>query len=501
MVRGAPPMTPGSHRRLLTLFAAALLPLAGGCLVSFDVPSTDASGDHDGDDARRDDLVVPDGESEDATPPEEGIDDDGAEPPDLVSCGNGVVDPDEECDGAAPESCTTSCGSQGTRSCGTDCRWTACVAPGETCDGVDQDCDGYADEDLWALKGAPLLLDATDEPSILPSAAWAGDRFCVVWEKLMAGPNQLYLAAAGADGTLLTPELEITASTGGAHDPAIAWDGTGLGAAWTDMMGTDINRDPYAALFSVEGAGRSVPLNLAGIDIGDDTGPAIVWTGTQLAVAWAGPAGVFLSLIAPDGSSAARTPLSDAGDGSDACIAWSGSRFGVFWEVTSGSGDIAGALVEADGTVVVPDLRLHEGGEAQVDPACAFGAGEFDVLCADDGSGAWQVFGTSVLPDGTVASAEVLVTACTGDCREPAIAWAGDAWVVAAVDERVDARETFVFRTASDGSRLSADIVVSRPGAASEHPAMAWGGGTLAVAYQGQGGGLSNVDMAFVGCP
>jgi hypothetical protein len=484
----------------LALLAAALLLLAGGCLVSFDVPSTDASGDPGGDDIRRDDLVVPEGESEDTAPPEEGIDDDGAEPPDLASCGNGVVDPEEECDGTAPESCTTSCGTQGTRTCGTDCRWTACVPPGETCDGLDQDCDGYADEDLWALRGSPLLLDETDEPSILPSAAWAGDRFCAVWEKVMAGPDQLYLAAAAADMTLLTPEMEITVSTGGAHDPAIAWDGTGLGAAWTDLMVTDLSRDPYAALLSVEGAGRSVPLNLAGMDAGDDTGPAIVWTGTQLAVAWAGPSGVFLSLIAADGGSAARTAVS-AGDGTDACIAWSGSLFGVFWEERSGGGDIAGALVEADGTVAVPDLRLHDGDEAQVDPACAFGAGAFEVLCADDGSGAWQVFGTSVLPDGTIASAEYLVTACTGDCREPAIAWAGDSWVVAAVDERVDAREIFVFRAAGDGSRLGADIVVSPPGLVSGHPALAWGGDTLAAAFEGHEAGPSNAYLASVGCP
>ena len=485
----------------LALLAAAILPLAGGCLVSFDVPSTDASDDHDGDDIRRDDLVVPDGESEDTAPPEEGIDDDGTEPPDLVSCGNGVVDPDEECDGTAPEICTTSCGSQGTRTCGTDCRWTACLPPGETCDGADQDCDGYADEDLWAPRGAPLRLDATDEPSILPAAAWAGDRFCAVWEKVMGGPDQLYLAAAGPDMARLTPEMEITASTGGAREPAVAWDGTGLGAAWTDRLGADPDRDPYAALFSVEGAGRSVPLNLARAGDGDDSAPSIAWTGSQLAAAWAGPAGVFLSFLAPDGSSAARTPLSGADDGSDACIAWSGSRFGVFWQESSGNGDIAGALVEADGTVAVPDLQLHGGGEAQVDPSCAFGAGAFEVLCADDGSGAWQISGSTVLPDGTISAAEVLVTACAGDCREPALAWAGDSWVVAAVDEQSGSREVFVFRTGVDGSRLSADIVVSEPGVTSGHPAPAWGGGTLAVAFESEAGGQGNVDLAFIGCP
>ena len=43
-------------------------------------------------------------------------------------CGNGAIDPGEDCDGAAPRNCTTSCGSAGTSTC-LGCRWEACAAP------------------------------------------------------------------------------------------------------------------------------------------------------------------------------------------------------------------------------------------------------------------------------------------------------------------------------------------------------------------------------------
>ncbi len=71
--------------------------------------------------------------------------------PPVDGC-NGV---DDNCDGVTDEgascalgeiaTCTTSCGSVGSRQCGTGCTWQACKAPTETCNGVDDDCDGVTD--------------------------------------------------------------------------------------------------------------------------------------------------------------------------------------------------------------------------------------------------------------------------------------------------------------------------------------------------------------------
>ncbi|MBI5489132.1 MAG: hypothetical protein HY905_17485 [Deltaproteobacteria bacterium] len=83
-----------------------------------------------------------------ATPGDAGFDDGdgGAEDGTDVgpACGDGVVDPGEECDGEPPgASCRTACGTAGRQTC-TGCLWL-CTAE-ETCNGADDDCDGRTDE-------------------------------------------------------------------------------------------------------------------------------------------------------------------------------------------------------------------------------------------------------------------------------------------------------------------------------------------------------------------
>ena len=63
---------------------------------------------------------------------------------------------DDDCEGGcdetftccrgATESCTTTCGTTGMRVCGASCGWSVCAAPAETCNGVDDDCNGAIDD-------------------------------------------------------------------------------------------------------------------------------------------------------------------------------------------------------------------------------------------------------------------------------------------------------------------------------------------------------------------
>jgi len=64
-------------------------------------------------------------------------------------CGDGVVQAGlgEQCEGGGQsQACTASCGTTGSQTCqGASCTWTTCAPPAETCNAVDEDCDGVID--------------------------------------------------------------------------------------------------------------------------------------------------------------------------------------------------------------------------------------------------------------------------------------------------------------------------------------------------------------------
>jgi len=60
-----------------------------------------------------------------------------------------LADEDFDCVMSMPTTCTTACGSTGSGTCTETCEFpppTACMPPGETCNGVDDDCDDVIDE-------------------------------------------------------------------------------------------------------------------------------------------------------------------------------------------------------------------------------------------------------------------------------------------------------------------------------------------------------------------
>jgi cysteine-rich repeat protein len=71
----------------------------------------------------------------------------------FASCGDGFVWADHEACERTPRACTASCGSSGLQEC-VDCAWAAdCTAPGESCNGLDDDCDTAPDNGFDCVLG------------------------------------------------------------------------------------------------------------------------------------------------------------------------------------------------------------------------------------------------------------------------------------------------------------------------------------------------------------
>jgi hypothetical protein len=162
---------------------AVLAALLASCALNFDIDGRDAWPDRDepvetadttdatdtadtpsdrdgldpaeaGDDLPDGREDLPDGGDDQAEAPPDIADVPEDEPDNPPGCGNGVVEPPEECDGEPPGSCTTVCGTTGTSLC-TACRWVCTPPADDDCDGIDDDCSGTPDDACVCTAPAP----------------------------------------------------------------------------------------------------------------------------------------------------------------------------------------------------------------------------------------------------------------------------------------------------------------------------------------------------------
>lgn len=98
---------------------------------------------------------------------------------------DGRVDESTTCPVGTTEPCTTTCDTTGERTC-ESCGWGACVPPGESCNGNDDNCDGEADEIFECAFG-------TTEPCTT-SCGSTGERLCTpscTWLSVCIPPDEV----------------------------------------------------------------------------------------------------------------------------------------------------------------------------------------------------------------------------------------------------------------------------------------------------------------------
>ena len=155
-----------------------------------------------------------------------------------------------ECTQSVDESmdatCATACGSVGKHSCGGACKWSACAAPTENCNGADDDCDGATDEPFTCALG--------QTGACTTASGAAGTRTCssiCAWNDCVGAPDAGDAAGndgvsdlggdgaamdAGAPGDVVAVAVVATAAGSGcgAGRPGGGgwWLGAGLAVVW-----------------------------------------------------------------------------------------------------------------------------------------------------------------------------------------------------------------------------------------------------------------------------
>ncbi len=395
---------------------------------------------------------------------------------------------DEDCDCApldATQTCTTSCGSTGDQTCTPD-GWSACATREETCNGIDDDCDGLTDEGQIYRASTPTPITATEAASVEPDVIWTGERYAIVWRDTSDEPGIHFQALDEAGVVLSAPaRISLEGST-----PAIAWSGSTFGVSWwwrevvqnpptcTAPCSLPFDRVNFSVL-SAEGAPMGSVRRVAA-DASDEPRPSIVWDGGRYVLGYRDrdmmleargedgvrvgapytiPAdredtfevvwtGAQLALAFTHGSSVSFTQgtlgafppteqlVTDFTRTEAASMVWTGDGFSI--AVSSnvafrGGGpleslqlDASGALVGTPSTLALSQPRRRLGSVVPAGMAAA--PGQVIVTWIDTRDGGRDVYFARLAPDGTILQPATRASGPGGTSLQTTVAWSGQSF-------------------------------------------------------------------------
>ncbi len=449
-------------------------------------------------------CAVPTGAA--CTPPAEQCN--GADDDCDTACDNGFA-----CCAGRPVTCTTPCGSPGTGACSASCEVPGpaeCSPPGgETCDGVDNDCDGWTDEDAYVEIADDVRITTSPGASDRPVVAWSGTEYGVAWsDDRETGNREIYFARIGPGGVKIGGDVRVASAVGSSSHPSLAWAGSGWGVAWRDER--DGNGEIYFGRIGADGVRIGGDVRLSDTP-GLSTQPSLVWAEGEYAVAWrdeaSGAPVIRLTRIDAGGSEipGAGTRLSDA-PGMDAgrgpSLAWTGSGFGLAWDDTRfGNPEIVLALLSTAGELRGPVIRVTDEPRNSTGPSLVWTGAGFGVAWRDFRGGNFEVYFARLGAAGARLDADVRVTADPALSTTPSLAWTGSEFGLAWQDNRDGNAETYFARLDAAGARVGGEMRVTSAPGESAAPDLRWSGDAYALVWHDLRLGDAEVYFTLIGCP
>jgi hypothetical protein len=206
--------------------------------------------------------------------------------PDTGLCGHAPRTADRDHDGYRGPLAGFAPGAPG--SCGDDCDDTQpSVHPGaiETCDGLDNDCNGVADENASyvPIDAEPVRISGPIAPSAPGGLAWSGTSYTATYTGTNDG-SSVYASELDATGQKLPPgEHLVTMVHADAAGGPVMWIGDRYGVAWEDRR--DADYEIYFTLLDDKGA-KVVPDVRLTAAAGFSLGPALGYSGQEFLLVW-----------------------------------------------------------------------------------------------------------------------------------------------------------------------------------------------------------------------
>lgn len=262
---------------------------------------------------------------------------------------------DENCDGRIDEtfacvrgqttSCTTSCGSSGTRVCSSTCELpAACTAPVETCNGIDDDCDGRVDEALGS-SGTPLEYGASEQRIEVVRTSVGTVTFYV-------RGRALYARRADTLGNLVGTETTIVG--GSVAEFAVGTYGDRITIAYT--QGVSLYALALSSDLSISTARTTISSDAAVVDFATHIEVVPAASNTLILVHDGADIRLFVRSATFAGTSAPTTPMRLARPSFDAVLSADTRSIIVAW--SRNAGGVALTRFSLTGAYVAEDLSL-----------------------------------------------------------------------------------------------------------------------------------------------
>jgi cysteine-rich repeat protein len=438
--------------------------------------------------------------------------------PDAAGCGNGVVDPGEECDDGntndnddctnrclfprcgdgvvwttmescdppgSVRPCTTSCRSTGGEFCEPYCRWTGvCVPPVEACgNGSDDDCDGVTDL-IVRRTGNVKVSDRGAMGTGDGAVAWTDGELAIAWR---AYPGISVLTRLDDWGNRVDWDLDL-GETEPRWGDGLLWNGSALGFAWEDYIDGPGHSIPRIRFLATDATGSwlSAALVLCTEETADEScryAKAAAYPDGWAIVRQKYGVGTVLSTIAGDGSSVREDVPLGTGPGGPVCMAWTGSELAVL-EGTSVGGIEGNQLVFVSPAGVVTATAEVAIGRVEYLLGCPWTSSGMSLL-AGTSSGSTNVTLYAIARDGTVLREQPI--AWSG-IPEAAAIWTGSELGLVGSDTRSGNHEIYFQRAGADGALLGSDARLTRTPAESSAPTIAFTGDAYAVVWSDSDG-------------
>ncbi|MFQ5876913.1 MAG: MopE-related protein, partial [Acidobacteriota bacterium] len=381
----------------------------------------------------------------------------------------------------------------------------------EICDGVDNDCDGIVDgmPDCVAtcespdLHGNETLVSGPEPPEAWGvDLTWTGTGYGVLWRNRDIGSADygLHFTPLDAGGTPSGADLLVTASSVFAA-PVLVWTGQEHGLAWDD--GNEIQ---FARLDAM--GNRLAPNIRVTFDPATSAYPDMIWTGAEYALTWEemrdGNVEVYFIRLDSGGTRIGdEMRVTEAsGDSFFPILAWSGTVYGVTWmDSRDGFYRVYFVTLDSQGKPVGPVTRLSNGQFDDYPTRILWTGGDFAVFWTSEDGVRSQVFLSRLDSSGTRIAPDVLLTDGEGSISVDDVAWVGPQYGYILNEWVGDATRQTLVRSTTTGVPIGSPLEIN----AVRHVVrmrLRWNGQGFAIAYTAGIDSSSSHDVFWqsIGC-